>query len=375
MEETRFWILAAKKISGELTTEETRELELLLLSNSNYRNILLSLQNPGSQNAQASSFNKDELLQRLRVKLNVSSPDYLVSTNDRGEISPKSSLLNLQRVRSRAILISLLILITAGFFSWRIFFNKTTGFPIDNTSNTISTNNTTTKPGSKTQIKLPDGTIVVLNSDSKLIYPDNFLGNTRDVTLEGEAFFEVTHDKEKPFIIHSKTMDIKVLGTVFNVKAYPDETTTEATLIKGSIEVTIKNKAAQKIMLKPSEKIIVRNNIIEEDNADSPPQQPATEENTPLISVKEIEYDGKDSVATDIAWLQNKLVFSNETFENIVLLLERRFSKKITIKTDNLKYLTFTGKFDKENIDQILKALQLTHKFNYKEENDTITIY
>src|SRR4030095_8935268 len=79
------------------------------------------------------------------------------------------------------------------------------------------------------------------------------------VSLNGEAYFDVTKNPEKPFIIHTKKMDIKVLGTVFNVRSYSDEKITEAALIKGSIEVTLKDRKDQKIILKPNEKIIIPN--------------------------------------------------------------------------------------------------------------------
>src|SRR6185295_4150484 len=85
----------------------------------------------------------------------------------------------------------------------------------------------------------------------------------REVTLNGEAYFDVTKNAEKPFIIHTKKMDVKVIGTVFNVRSYNDEKTAEASLIRGSIEVTFKDRKDQKIILIPNQKISVANNAIE----------------------------------------------------------------------------------------------------------------
>jgi transmembrane sensor len=116
-----------------------------------------------------------------------------------------------------------------------------------------------TKKGSKSHIVLPDGTNVWLNADSKIIYPGNFQGETREVSLVGEAFFDVVKNVNKPFIIHTGTMDVKVLGTAFNVRSYPGEMTTEASLLRGLIEVTLNGTEKKKILLKPNEKLTVLN--------------------------------------------------------------------------------------------------------------------
>jgi transmembrane sensor len=373
MEEMRFWILAAKKFSGELNSEEMRELELLLLSNNNYRTILSSLENPASQNTETSSFNKDELLQRLREKLITHVTDYPFSEDEfeRGKISSKPR----QRFGNRAkvLFVSFLLLLSAGVFSWKVFFDKQANFSANNSNNNIST-----RPGSKTQIKLPDGTLVILNADSKLTYPDNFLGNTREVNLEGEAFFEVTHNPEKPFIVHTKLMDIRVLGTVFNVRSYADDNTSEASLLKGSIQITLKNRKDEKIMLVPDEKISV-SNLAVLDPIEKNTMKTAAEStdvvNEPSVAIDKIDYDTKDKTANEVAWTQNKLVFNNEDFEKIVLTLERWYGKQIVIKDLRLKGQRFTGKFKNESLEQVLKAFQLSYNFKYKTENNIIIIY
>jgi ferric-dicitrate binding protein FerR (iron transport regulator) len=366
MDENRFWILAAKKLAGEVTDEELRELDILFISNPAYKSIYANLQNTLVNKTSANFASNDEVLNNLRKKLGQIDKTFAQSIPDTAFLQKKKSIIRFPYMK---VMVAASVFLLIAFTAWITL--RGNGF--SNSAGIASLgNNISTKPGSKTQVKLPDGTLVILNSDSKLSYPDNFLGNTRDVTLEGEAYFDVAHNKQKPFIIHSKTMDVKVLGTVFDVKAYANDATTEASLIKGSIEVTIKNSTQQKIMLKPREKIIVQNAITEDAELNN---QQKEDKSSPLISVKDIDYDKADSVATDIAWLQNKLVFSNETFANIAILLERKFAKKIIIKTDSLKHLVFTGKFNDEGINQILKALQLSHRFNYKEENDTITIY
>ena len=117
----------------------------------------------------------------------------------------------------------------------------------------------TTKYGSKTDIQLPDGSKVWLNSGSSLKYDKQFGKELREVVLSGEAFFDVVRNAEKPFIIHTTNMDIKVLGTRFNVKSYANDKQSEASLIHGSIEVFIKKEGLKKILSEPNHKIVVMN--------------------------------------------------------------------------------------------------------------------
>ncbi|HTG55228.1 MAG TPA: FecR family protein, partial [Niabella sp.] len=123
-----------------------------------------------------------------------------------------------------------------------------------------SKNILTTKKGSKSNLVLPDGTRVLLNSDTRLSYNQSFGKQAREVMLEGEAYFEVVKDAQHPFIVHTNAMDIKVLGTVFNVRAYNNEKNTQTTLLEGSVEVILnKRNERNLVVLKPREKIVVNN--------------------------------------------------------------------------------------------------------------------
>src|SRR6185437_15508137 len=127
--------------------------------------------------------------------------------------------------------------------------------PAEQGYNTVST-----RPGSPSKIQLPDGSLVWLNADSRLTYRNADQGATREVQLTGEAYFEVAHDPVHPFLIHTATIDIRVLGTSFNVQCYGNERTTETSLFQGSVEVTLRSSPDKKIVLKPNEKLIVHNN-------------------------------------------------------------------------------------------------------------------
>lgn len=372
MEENRFYILASKKLTGELSAAEAAELEIYLKTEPYYKEIYKKLSDQLGSFSKPHSHNEDKILSNLRAKL-ATEPlyDRPKNTNEEEEVKERSFW---QNYRRRFILSSFIVLILASTITIFVLREK----KAIARSIAVSENNVSTRPGSKSQVTLPDGTIVILNADSKLTYPDNFLGDTREVSLEGEAFFKVAHNKKKPFIIHSKAMDIKVLGTVFNVKAYPQESTSEATLITGSIEVTLTNHSNEKIMLKPSEKITVSNLVplikeAEKVKTNIVAIKPVEE--MPLISIDQVSEDKKENIFKEIGWTQNKLMFKNESLESIVNTMERWYGRTIEIKSDRLKDQKFTGNFTEESCMQVIQALQLSYNFSYKKENNSIIIY
>lgn len=225
-----------------------------------------------------------------------------------------------------------------------------------------------TKKGSKTNLVLPDNTRVWVNADTKLTYDKNFGAGTREVTLVGEAYFEVMHDDEKPFIVHTKSMDIRVLGTSFNVRAYGDEANSQATLIKGSIEVLLKNKRSDKIVLKPREKISVLNNV--------PNESPETEvQNMEELELLKVNINKPDSLATETQWTRNRLVFDEERLQDIIPVLERWYNVSIeqaaAVKADRL----FSGTFENDSLEDVLESLKAVGGFSYTIKKDKVFIF
>lgn len=222
--------------------------------------------------------------------------------------------------------------------------------------------------GIRKEIKLPDGTIVQLNSDSKLSYDlDMQNRDQRDVSLTGEAFFKVAHDKKRPFIVKTNKVAIKVLGTEFNVKDYPGDRESETTLIKGSIELTINDRSDQKFLLKPSEKLaLVKNN------------KKASERNSSSVlmidNISPVKL-GDQEYIEETSWTENKFVFENESFEDLIPKLERWYNVKIILNDPTIKSYRFTGIFIKENIIQALEAMQLIKSFHYKLNENGVRIY
>jgi ferric-dicitrate binding protein FerR (iron transport regulator) len=227
----------------------------------------------------------------------------------------------------------------------------------------------TTKPAQKAQLQLPDGSIVWLNASSNLTYDKDFGKDLREVSLTGEAFFDVAKDASHPFIIHTKVIDVKVLGTQFNVRAYPNDAYTETSLIRGSVEVTIKNRSNEKQHLRPNEKLIVANDIPNEVTA------PKMTKPKPFVLTQPLTRDHTDSSVIETSWMQGKLIFQeNETFEEVALRMERRYGVQISFADEEVAQIRPFGTFTTETISQALDALKESFQFNYKMTGNNIVI-
>jgi transmembrane sensor len=230
--------------------------------------------------------------------------------------------------------------------------------------------------GQRSQLVLADGTKVWLNAGTTFKYPEDFLKNKREVFVEGEAFFNVTHNKDLPFIVHLKeNLSIKVLGTEFNVKSYATDKFIETTLVKGAIKLLKEDKdnhVVAEINIKPNEKA-----TYQKDNLQlvvTKLDVPVTEKS---VTASKITKENKSMNDLDIitAWKDDALVFHDETFEDIAVKMERWFGMKIVITDEGLKQERFTGKFvNKETIYQILDIFNRSEPIRYLTKNKEITI-
>ena len=228
-----------------------------------------------------------------------------------------------------------------------------------------------TAPRVKERLTLPDGTIVTLNSGTTFRYPLSFGDKNREVYLNGEAFFEVHKDREHPFIIHTKKMNVRVLGTAFNIKSYDSESHSETSLIHGSIEVTLNDRVSDRIILKPHEKLIIENNLPEKNQTNTVTSRhnlnPAV--GGTKYSLTNLTYSPKiDSAAVETLWLKNKLVFKNEDFESIAADMDRWYGIQIVFRHEELKKLRFTAMFEKENATEALESLRFSGGFHFKKK-------
>lgn len=197
--------------------------------------------------------------------------------------------------------------------------------------------------GQRAELTLPDGTVVWLNAKSKIIYPSNFEKGNREIELDGEAYFKVTPDKTRQFIVKTGSMDICVLGTEFNVIAYKDHPVREVSLLEGSVLINASE------LLKPYR--MTENEQINLNNGKLHTSQ-----------IADHEY---------FKWKEGLLCFRNETVKDIIEKLQLYYDIKIDVKkTDLLKY-HYSGKFrTKDGVEQVIKVLQLEHQFTYVKDNE-----
>ncbi len=364
MSQELFWVLLSKKLAGEASSHELKDLENLILEHPEWQYAIQNLEDLWKHEPLGATIQEEDAfmlhLHRMSEQ-NIPFGDRPVE-----EMPARSS----RRISKWYWAAAAAILATGSFFAFQYFSGSQ-----DNHQQAIREHNEiSTRPGSKSRVQLPDGTIVMLNAGSKLAYNKDFGKGIREVTLTGEAFFDVKKMKSVPFVIHTSSIDIKVLGTVFNVKAYPEDKKTETSLIRGSIEVTIRNRPNDKIILSPSEKLVVEENEVTEAlKAVANKKDVATAVNT-LMSVNKLKYEA-DSTVAETLWIENKLVFRDESFEDLAVKLERWYSIDLEITDNQLQRRRFSGIFENETIEQALEALKMTVPFKHEQTGNKIIIH
>ncbi len=350
MEDERITQLMARKLAGEATAAELAELDHLLATRPEF-------------------LFQAELLQQLWQKDEPPAESGDSYQQHRRRFAddfadPEADAPSVPRRRYRGLVFALtgVAAMLALFVGVRLYRGEEAA--------TISRAEVAVKNGSRSSLLLPDGSRVWLNAGSKLAYDYNMnQAGERLVHLEGEAFFDVAKKADKPFIIKTGKISIRVLGTTLNVKAYPFDKITEATLITGKIEVNIDRKPEQRIVLAPMEKFVM------EDNSAPVAKSPVKQANQYLVANIRPVFEEQDSVIyTETAWVKNQLVFNNETLEELAPKLERWYNIEIVINNQNAKKFRFTGIFDKESLEQAFRAMQLIKSFSYAIEGNVVTI-
>lgn len=208
---------------------------------------------------------------------------------------------------------------------------------------------------SRTRLVLPDGTEVCLNSGSSITYPSHYTDSERNVTLTGEAYFKVTHNEEKPFVVSTldKKYQIKVLGTEFNMQAYRDDNVIQTTLIAGSVQVDIQGKDT-KTVLSPSQKAIY-----------------SVQDNELQVVTANTDRE------TD--WMYSRLVFKKTPMPEVLARLSRFYNVEFDVRNKIINTYTFTGTFEDKPLYQVLDYMRISSQIDYnityqKDEKGTKSV-
>ena len=201
-----------------------------------------------------------------------------------------------------------------------------------------------TPAGQRAQLVLQDGTEVWLNAKSKLVYPAQFVGKERRVIVEGEAFFNVAKNPSKPFIVSTQDVDMKVLGTQFNVFCYPDAGYIQTSLLEGSVKVFFPDKENEGVILKPDQQVTVSQG----------------EMHVSPINLED-----------HFLWREGIYAFENEPLIEILKKMELYYDVRIVVKDTSLFNDTYTGKFrQRDSLDDVFRVLQQIRRFKIEKDKD-----
>ncbi|MEO8403230.1 MAG: FecR domain-containing protein [Chitinophagaceae bacterium] len=353
----RIWQLMARALNNEVSSVEQEELSCFLANDE-------SLQQRFELLKRAWREEHDLYEDEDDAKAHISKIIYKAKTETEDLFIPSSR----RRRRRRLVPISIaLLIILAGTL---FFVKKHDALSIDKEP-------LIAQKGSRTRSLLPDGSTVWLNAGSKLFFENDFTGKTREVRLEGEAFFDIVKNPSQPFIVHTSGIDIRVLGTAFNVKAYPEDANIETTLYRGLVQVFRQEDAAKTpIVLTPNEKLVLPRHaasvesVVSERKNELPVIKAA-----PAFTILSIDSSKKESERFETAWVYSRLEFRGENFEQLALKMERWFNVTISFADEKVKRLSFNGSFENETPDQALASLkEAIGEFDYKIQGNEILI-
>lgn len=379
MSADRIWELMGRKLSGEASAEELQELDQLLRTHADLHFSVQTITdlwqqdytNPGNDELQAAFDHHIQRMEQKGITLNKELPEPMADTPWLMESQPRKTG---RRLKVWAFATAAIMILGAW---WLFIFSpkKPSGITGKDAIAATHVNEIETEYGSRTTQKLPDGSRVWLNAGSKLTFGKDFGDNIREVTLTGEAFFDVVKNPEKPFVIHTATIDVKVLGTQFNVKSYPTDKTTETSLLRGSVEVVVKNRPNEKYVLKPNEKLVVLNQELKAESNGSTAGSERILNKDNIIAIKNLTYQKGDTSDIESAWIRNKLSVKDMPFSEMARIMERWYDVRFEFRNKKLEEVWITGSFNNETLGQALEALQFSFTFKYEINDKTVTVF
>lgn len=349
MENARLLELTALYVAGEISEEEKKELTILLENEENKEIFNSTVTKWNLAERDTEQFNADAAFLKFEKRLGEIPAEISYGNNNyRNRKSNLGSLL----IKVAASIIIMLGLGTAVYL-----FN--TELPENKGTELITKQ---TFAGQKSRILLSDGTSINLNSESTLRFPEKFIQNKREVYLDGEAYFEVKKNPDKPFIVHTGKISTIVLGTKFNVSAFPEDDIISVALVEGKVKVE-KNISERKETLEKEKAVFL-----------SPSEQ--------LVYNKQNEESkiGGFEIRKTIGWKDNILVFDNEPLGYVFLKLSRTYGVKFIAEDAKQRNRKITTDFNDESVWAIIESIKFVTGMEYKttsknNELETIVFY
>ena len=331
--------LISRYFYGETTHEETCELEAWVKADpanaimfSEYQKTWKAIENTKIDSSVDIGIEWNNLRSRLSLATSRPERNYSIGKTPESETRNLRSGILLWSFRIAAIS---LLLVIPSFFLYRFFSS-----PVEKQL---------TASAGMTEVTLPDGTTVTLNSGATLSYPSRFEGSFRRVTLQGEAWFEVSHDQSKPFIIAAENVRIRVVGTSFSVNTRTNRDTKEIILASGTVRVYYENMPGKTAMLLPGDK-------------------------AELISGGYTIIKSTNEDVNFLAWKTKHLVFNNAPLGEVVALLTKVYHTDVRLSGDRLSDCRITATFDKQSLESVLNVLKATLDLQIRSTGEGIEV-
>ncbi len=352
-----YWYLLAKKLNGNASHAELLQLQQYLQQDADFALQVKNIEALWSEIPDTpSGFDAERAYTKHVKRLNnigeFESPD---STKHIGSLFKWYS----HRKAIAAVAAAVSVLMLAAIF-WPA---KITTAPAP----VAVTETIQTKPGSKSTITLPDGSEVKLNAGTELRYNEDFGEEKREIWLVGEAYFVVRENKQKPFIVHTRDYDVRVTGTVFNVRAYQEDPESETALVKGGVDIIMHNRR-EVYKLKPNEKFSHNRAQTEAISNSSGTIKELAPLVVPMITHAQLQ------APVETAWINNNLIFQSETFASIAHKMSNWYGVDIRITDEALSQEIMSGYFTTETLSEALDILRFTTPFQHEMTKNSVII-
>lgn len=338
MKKDKFLSLLSKKLSNDISIEENELLTIAVNSNDEYKQIADKLTKYFKQHKTKNS-KTDKLRSTWTMIARAEAEDFQGTFN---YTTTKNRFNAANFIKIAAVLILLLA-------STLIVYKSQRGN--DQEIQSIITNN------NKSFKLLEDGTKIWLNKNSVLSYNASFGKSKREISLQGEAYFDVVKNSTIPLFIHVGNINIEVKGTAFNVNAYSEKPNIQIALIRGLIQVSHITDPKNKVLLKPNQKIIIPSALVHGE-----------------IGKFSIQPINTLALLNETRWTSDTLIFRKEKLKDLAIQLEKKYELKIEIRSAQLKERRFSGVFTTETIQQVLDALKLSYPLTYTISNKWVII-
>ncbi len=325
--EQNIHLLIIRLFSGEADNEEKREIETWINQSIENRELFNALKETWLSSGlehNPDEYDVEEAIRQFREKVRFQTE----------KTSAKPKIYRLMRYAA--------ILLLAATLPLSFYLGRKSIF----SSESVTT--ITCATGDKTSVVLPDSSQVFLNSGSKLTFCNNFRKGSRQVSLDGEAYFTVKKDPKNPFLVKTSAITIKVLGTEFNLKAYSNEKTITTTLVSGSLKVTGDGQSA---IIKPNQKLVYSKDE------------------------KAIDIQDITDLSPETGWKNGRLVFRNQSLGELELELERWFDVEIEFADEQVKNRRFTGTLGRESILEVISYFDQSKCVASRINDNVITFY